>query len=316
MKGEDGTFDFTKSFQYVSELLGSADFTMGNLETAISHSFPYASDLHNYMSSENCNGPSEFIYALRQAGFDAVATANNHSGDAGPLGIVETLDALDYYNLISTGTFRDETEQRYVLVDINGIKCGIISVNQKPFNSQEALFTSEQMAAMVNMPYRANMTRDIASAKNAGAEFIIIYNHGGHGGVVGQTVIQSDWIDFLAEAGADLILNAHPHVLQTMGRVVTTDGREVMVAYSLGNFLSSMTNFDNACSVILNVTLEQENGVVNISDVSYTPCYIAESVVRDKYVVVPVTPEYEYLLGDVLYNKIQYYVSKTIGEIE
>jgi|GEM_PF-4410856 len=314
VKDEGGMFDFTKSFQYVSELLGAADFAMGNLETAMSYSFPYASDLHNYMGAENCNSPSEFAYALKQAGFDAVATANNQSGDAGPVGIVETLDALDYYKLIATGTFRDDAEQRYVLVNIKGIKCGIISVTQKPFNLQEALFSSEQLLIMTNQAFRSNMTRDIADAKVDGAEFIIVYNHGGHGGLVGQTSVQSGWIEFLAEAGADLILNAHPHLLQTIGHIVTTDGREVVVAYSLGNFLSSMTNFDNACTIILNVILERENGAIKISDVSYTPCYLVESVVRDKYVVVPAIPEYEHLLGDILRDKVKEYIRKILDK--
>ena len=312
-KAADGAYDFSRSFQYVADILSTRDFVMGNLEMAVSYSFPYASELRNYMNSENSNAPVEFIAALRQAGIDAVATANDQSADAGPAGIVETLQALEHYQLIATGTFQSKEERRYQLVTIGGIKCAILSTNQKIGGSRESLFTDDELTFMMNPPYRKNLTRDIQNAKADGAEFVIVYNHGGGSGSVSQSDSQLSWTTFLAEAGADLIVGAHPRVLQRVGVVYTKDGREVPIAYSLGNFVSSMTDFENACTVIFQVELmRDENGKAKIKGYEYIPCYTFAEVGRDAYVVVPALPENKHLFGDVLYQRVTEYIDRVM----
>ncbi len=173
---KNGKYDFTPSFKYIKNYFDKADFVMGNLESITSVSYPYANQQKNMDGKPNCNGPSTLLDALRYAGYDAVATANNHSLDAGQHGLYETLERLEYYRLSSTGTY-GKNQKRYILAQINGIKVAFMSYTD--IMNKRSSVSSELYSQLIGEYSKQNVERDCQDAKNDGAEFIVAYMHWG-----------------------------------------------------------------------------------------------------------------------------------------
>jgi len=294
-----GSYDYITSFDRVSGIFAQSDFAAANLETLISHSAPYRWDVNNIDTPQgkmpNCNSSPTFLGAVKRAGFDAVVTANNHCLDAGFQGIFETIDNLERYKLLHTGTFKDKDDDRFIIIDVNGIKIALLSYGTGTLNSMVDLYTDEQMAPHINRYEEDAVERDIAAAKARGAEYIIVFMHWG-----GQnsTELNSSRLKRalqIAEAGADYIAGAHPHVINPYDIITTSDGREVPCMYSMGNFLSGMDEVKghlNRDSLILRIELEKSDGGVTLAEDSYIPCYIRTKHKEDKYVIVPCGEEY------------------------
>jgi poly-gamma-glutamate synthesis protein (capsule biosynthesis protein) len=115
-KTEDG-YDFHANFAQVSELLSSADLTVGNLETLVMDDSPFSSTADASDGDTRVkylmNAPTEFLEALRDAGFDVLTLANNHIFDYRAEGIIQTLKKLDEYSILHTGAYADETDIDY-----------------------------------------------------------------------------------------------------------------------------------------------------------------------------------------------------------
>ncbi|MBR2666870.1 MAG: CapA family protein [Oscillospiraceae bacterium] len=285
---EDGSFDFSASFSRVSPLLHEADLVIGNLETTLSESFPYSIDATKYMGISNCNTISSYLDALKTAGFDLLVTANNHYCDAGPTGVLETLDHLDEYHFMHIGTYRNAEESRVIVADVNGIRIGFLNYNQKSTNGKDSMFTEKQQQQMLGKFYRSKVSNDIKAARQLGAEFIVVCIHYGTQNSVTASETQESINQYLADCGADLIVGTHPHLLQKFSYVAASDGRLVPVAFSLGNFCSDMAELSlNTYNVILNVTLGRQGDDVVIVGLDYTPCCILSKTQEGQYIITP-----------------------------
>lgn len=287
--GGDGFhYDFSPSLSLVKGILSEADLVVGNLETTLTHRFPYSSDLSMYMKISNCNTTPAYLDAIKGAGYDLLTTANNHYCDAGLYGVVDTIDRLDEYNFMHNGTYKSASDERIVMIELNGIKIAVLNYNQKSTNGKEIMLTEQQQSDMLGKFYRSRVEDDMKKAKKKGAEFIIVCMHFGTQNTVAVTETQTSITQFLADNGADLIICAHPHVLQKFDYVKTSGGKKVPCIYSLGNFVSSMAELDdNKYNIILKVGIEKKGKSVNVTSISYTPCCILPNYDGAKYVVAP-----------------------------
>lgn len=284
---EDGWHDFSPSFSQVSGIFSKADLVVGNLETTLSESFPYAADASTYMGICNCNAPSSYLDALKAAGYDLLLTANNHYCDAGPAGLLETLEHLDEYNFMHIGTYRNSSESRVIIVEVNGIKVGFLNYNQKSTN-KDTMFTESQQEEMLGEFSRSRVPDQIDAARKLGAEYIIVYIHYGKQNSVTLSEVQKSTTQYLADCGADLIVGSHPHLLQQFGTVTAEDGRTVPVVYSMGNFCSSMAELSlNKYNIILNVKLERQSAGTIASEITYIPCCILSETSEGSYIITP-----------------------------
>ena len=276
-------------FRFVSGLFGLSDLAVGNLETAISASSPLTIDRKTGADGRPyCNAPEALADALRYAGYDALVTANNHCCDAGEIGIRETIAVLDERSLFHTGTFTDASAPRFLLFDANGIRVGIIATTNS-VNGHERSISADARPWMVNLYEEDRVRRDIASAREAGAEFIIAWMHSGKENSSFVTRVQRDHAAFLADAGADLVLGAHPHVLQKAEYLTSTDGRKVLCAYSLGNFISSMSKTaGNRDTVILCVTLRKTENGAELTKAGYIGARVLNTADSGPFTVVPI----------------------------
>ena len=223
------------------------------------------------LASPRINGPETYLSAVVGAGFDVLTTANNHINDYGTDGIQKTMDQLDAYGMQHTGAYASEEDKVPLIVDVQGIKIGIIAytdfVNRSGNSDLIDTYNADAVAA------------DIAAAKEAGADFTIVYMHWGTENTHTVTRRQRSIAQHLADSGADLILGAHPHCTQEF-ELLETESGTVPVIYSLGNFVSSMAGRTiNRDGVILKFVLEKDNvtGETTLGPLSYIPTYCTKT---------------------------------------
>lgn len=275
---------FSEAFRYVEPLLKESDFAVCNLETMLSPSAPYSSEQKHVASRPHLNAPPSFASALRGAGFDAVVNAQNHAYDAGLEGMYETLDVLNKAQLIHTGLFASLQDDRFLLLDIAGIKVGLVSFMDRARQAMKRnTFTPAGARTLLPFLTEEEVWLDIHAARTAGAEFVIAYCHWGREYTEEVTARQWGFGAMVAEAGADYIVGAHPHCLQAFEILKTSDDREVPCLWSAGNFVAEMNTRAPITrdTLILDLELQRINGEVAVSRNVYHPCRIMRLKVRD-----------------------------------
>ena len=273
---------------------------MDELETLLSPSNPLTKDRKtDEYNTPLCNGPVALLRALRKAGFDMLVTANNHCCDYGVEGIIETKEKLDRYHFANTGTSypsdRPDPQNDYCIFEVKGINIAVLSYTH--LINRRADLSSNELETMVNRYDLERVTRDIANAKAAGAEFVIVYCHWGIENSEEPAEYQIRDSERIAEAGADLIIGSHPHCIQPGRYITTSDSRRVFCIYSMGNFCSSMERDINNDTLILRLALTRDPDGTVISECSYIPCRVM-SYRSHEFVVVPTDPELNGGLSD------------------
>ncbi|MGN1339638.1 MAG: CapA family protein [Oscillospiraceae bacterium] len=268
-------YDFHDTFRQVKGLLSGADFAAGVLETSCFDGAPYEHEMLRLPAgSPNCNSPSTFVSAAASAGFDLMVTANNHSCDTGAVGLRATVAEIKRCGMRNAGTLGDNP----VFFSVKGFRAAVIACTMIS-NGTEAGIAEDSGIHCVNPAgsySRDYFTELINRAKAEGAEYIIAYQHWGcmNSDRVRQSQVQE--AQFMADAGADIIIGSHPHMIQRFSWIKSADGRRVPCAYSLGNFLSTMSEMDgNRDGVILRAELRRNDGKIE-TRVSCIPCMTAD----------------------------------------
>ncbi len=137
---------------------------------------------------------------------------------------------------------------------------------------------------------RDRIAREIALTRQAGAEILCVTMHWGIEYVLNENAGQRQLAQFLVDQGADLIIGGHPHVVQPM-RVVHNpkEDKDVLVVYSLGNFISNMKTTDTRGGALVKVRVERdENGRATFKNAAYDLFYCAKPVGPDSnFKVIP-----------------------------
>ena len=262
-------YDFTDSMSFIRKRLSFADARVGVLETVICDSLPYEyeeSRLPN--GAPNCNSPSTFLRALKRAGFDVLITANNHNCDGGSIGLKSTVSNIRRHKMSNSGTFFDNP----VYIDAGGIRVALISLCMI-CNGREMETDDSPGFRNIGRYSRELVSELIRIAKSDDTDYIVVCMHWGNMNSVSVTRSQSEEARFIAECGADLIIGSHPHLLQKAEIIETENGRKVLCAYSLGNFITTMNemkgNRDGA-ALVLRLTKNHDDVQGNCS---YIPFY-------------------------------------------
>ncbi|MCI8455447.1 MAG: leucine-rich repeat protein [Lachnospiraceae bacterium] len=307
---------FESCFKYVKPVLATSDFAIANLETMVCEQAPYAHECHRIDGRYHCNAPTEYLDALRYAGFDAFALANNHNADVGVTGLFETLRHIDAKNFMRTGMFLGREEPRFLLARIHTICLAVFSYTMHINRDlDKTLFTETGRNELLNRYSEEKVLQDITAAKKAGAEFLLCYIH-----FIGKeyshevTDNQRKTASFLAEAGMDCIMGSHTHALQTHDIIITEDGRNVPVIYSLGNFITSdKTSMVTRTNIIYRFELKKQNDHVVLSKESYVPCRVVEHTLRSGFVIFPTQNKWHKGYSSQLLEEAQKEISQIIG---
>ncbi len=225
----DGTYDYTACFASVKEYISAADLAIGNLEVTLGGK--------PYRGYPAFSAPDEFLYALRDVGFDVLLTANNHSLDRRSRGLERTIQLLDSLAIPHAGTYRTSDERRNtypLIIHKKGFRIALLNYT---YGTNGISVTSPNV---VNYIDRSQMQADIHRARSARPDAIIACMHWGNEYQSQPNKEQRELADWLIAQGVTHIIGSHPHVIQPFE--VRTDGvfRHVIV-YSLGNCISNMS---------------------------------------------------------------------------
>jgi poly-gamma-glutamate capsule biosynthesis protein CapA/YwtB (metallophosphatase superfamily) len=283
---EDDWYKFWPVFAPVAPYLRAADFTVGNLETR------FAGAGAGYSGYPAFNSPGILASVLRSAGFDLLATANNHSMDQGWEGVVNTLDQLDMAAMKHVGTYRSAGERATPLVvDIQGVDVGFLNYTQY-LNG----FTvpAEHEAYGVNLIDIDKVAQDAALARMWGADIVIALIHYGDEYTRDASDVQRAISGEIFSRGVDVILGAHSHMVQPIDHVLSQNWKvsDKYVAYSLGNFVSAQRWRYSDSGVIAYVHITKNKLRTYVTGVSYLPVYVQRSTeqVPVRYRILPVFP--------------------------
>lgn len=282
-KTDDG-WDFNYEFDKVRPLFATSDLAVGNLETMVFPEAPFRSEKFVSEQQYHCNAPIEFLDAVRNAGFDLVTNANNHDMDTGAVGIGETIDHIEHFGLIQTGTFKSD-KKHYELFDVNGFKIAIMAFATEHNNKRNNL-TDEGIDFLLNDYSYENAKKLIDEARADGAETVIVCIHWGKEHKLVQNAEQEAMAKDLAEMGYDCIIGSHPHVLQPFD-ILTANGKSVPVFYSMGNFVSHNADNKKARAIIACVDLVRGDNGIDI-ECSYIPVITSKNYGEKRYVVLPI----------------------------
>ena len=138
--------------------------------------------------------------------------------------------------------------------------------------------TKEALNA-INIYSEKQVKSDMKYAKENGADYICVMIHWGDAisSIVNEE--QKDMANFLVENGADIIIGAHPSVIQPMEVRKNKEGKNVFIAYSIGTYISTLTDDDAKVELVLNIELRRngKDGKVYLNKVNYTPIYVLDN---------------------------------------
>lgn len=268
-----GDYDFTDQFTYLKDFIEDSDIAIGNYETTTNPNIPYA-------GFPRFNAPAAYLRDLKDTGFDIVSTANNHSMDTELEGVLSTMDSAKEAGLDYVGSFKDKTE-RILYKEVKGIKFAFLAYTYGCNGREDLVIPREEVENLAYLSDEEQIKKDIKRAKASGADFIVVYPHWGIEYQSMPNETQTRLGRNMIEWGADLVIGNHPHVVEPVELYEAKDGREGLIAYALGNFISYQ-NYENnkdirvEHSLALEIDLEKDltSGNKKISDVTFHPIWV------------------------------------------
>ena len=243
-------YDFYPEFKPVAARISAADISSGNLETTLRSYGPYS----GYPAFHT---PRSYADALKKAGFDVLTTANNHALDGGASGVRNTAAYLGKLGFAHTGTDNDGP----VIVAHDGVKIAYLAYTYAT-NGIHSPF-----AGAVNRIDLARMKKAIASARKK-ADLVIVVPHWGVEYQSSPSASTVTLAKALIDAGADLILGSHPHVIQP---VRTYKGHYIV--YSMGNFVSGMSAAYTDLGIMVEVKVVRRASGTRVASLKVVPVY-------------------------------------------
>lgn len=249
---KDSLYDYSPCFEYVKPIIKKADLAIGNLEVTLPGKPPYK-------GYPRFRTPNDLALALRHAGFDLMVTSNNHSNDAGANGVINTITTLNDYGFYHTGTFLSEEERDAfypLIVYKNGFKLIFLNYTY----GTNGLPTKKP--TVVNLIDEDIIEEDMKIAKLLKPDAIIVIMHWGNEYQLIESSSQRKLNQKLFNWGANLVIGAHPHVVQPIKESWSKPKEGVkekrLTAYSLGNFVSGQRRVNTDGGLILEVELKKD----------------------------------------------------------
>ncbi len=288
-KTNDG-HDFTGIFAHVKSYISDADYAVVNLETT----FSGTDGGREYKGHPDFNAPDAMATSAHSAGFDMMLTGNNRCYDYGTSGMLRTLKTIRSAGLDTLGTRAAVEEADYLVKDLNGVKVGMVSYTFADIEADrntpiiDGRQTDSKAAGLINVfdydkldMFYAEMEYHVSTMKAAGADAIVMYIHWGDQFNTDPTNSQKAMAQRLCDLGVDVIVGSHPHAVQPIELLTSTDGtHQTLCAYSLGNFLSNQRddNIGVALSedgLMLRFTLAQySDGSVCVESAELIPTWV------------------------------------------
>lgn len=262
---KSNSYNFDSMFQNITKFLSPSDIVIGTMET-------------NFVDKEYSgyglrNSPKEFAEAVKKSGVNLVSTCTNHSLDYGVDGLRQTKSYLENLGYSTVGD--NLGENRVTIKEVKNAKIAFLSYTC--VMEKQSSKTKQELQA-VNMYSEELAKQDLEYAKQ-NSDFIFVIMHWGDPYAIKPSKAQEKIADYLIENGANVILGNHSAAIQPMEIRQNKEGKNVLIAYSLGNYICADNNDTSKVELVLNIQLRKsgEDGNVTLNKVDYTPIYVLDN---------------------------------------
>jgi len=240
----EGSQGWAALFSDVEDVFHGADFGFVNMETPVAPNHSKGSKPFMF------DAPIALPEALKASGIKIVSFANNHVMDQGWAGFAETRDHLRDLGLIFAGT-GDTAQQSWqpVFTNASAIKVGWLGMtrwlngNRNPEKNDQPHVNFFPYPGESGGAPGMDEQGVLAAIKAARAQcdLLVVSIHWGTEYAIAPRPEDVELAHKMLDAGASVIVGHHPHVLQPIETYKTADGRDTVIFYSLGNFLSNQS---------------------------------------------------------------------------
>lgn len=284
---EDGSLDFNFLFDNISEFLEEAEISIINQET------PLAGNELGFSGYPLFNSPTEIGDAIAESGFNVVLQASNHSADKGISGLD---NCISYWRsrpeVLLTGVHEPENDNIPILT-IDDFSFAVLNYTYSPNSEYASDSLSERLNFLCSIDEETNfidftvlnpkVLEDIEMAKTM-ADIVIVCPHWGNEYQTTPSKYQEKFAMQMTEAGADLIIGTHPHVVQPVSIVEASNGNKALCYYSLGNYVSTQKNGESMLEAMawVNFHVTEEGISLSVEDCGVIPlvCHYVSNPVR------------------------------------
>ena len=259
--------DWTWPFHRIADAFSEADLAFGNLESQISDKG------ENVGSMYSLRADPRSIEGLVYTGFDVLSVANNHSFDYGKEAFEDSLSRLKAAGIapVGGGLSREEAEG-LVIREVRGTKVGFLAYANSGSPAWAATEQSSSIA-WADLKTLPDILQDIGKAKKL-ADILVVSLHAGEEYAPEPNEFQRRFSQGGIEAGADLVVGHHSHVVQPLVPHARKDGSHGWIAYGLGNFMFDQNISEETMrGAILKMLVENKK----IKEISLLPTRLTSS---------------------------------------
>ncbi len=249
----DGTYNFDHLFTNIKADIAGSDIKIVNQETILGGTELGLSGYPTF------NSPYELSDAIANAGFNVVLHATNHTMDKGLTGIN---NCWSYWStnhpeikVLGINDTEDDYNNIYVY-EKNGFKVAILNytygLNGIPLPSSKPYVVN-----MMDSTHADKVIADIDKAKTM-ADMVVVCPHWGTEYVYSPDSFQTWWTNVFLSHGVDVVIGTHPHVIEPVEVLEGSDGHQMLIYYSLGNFVSNQDKSPRMIGAMAQLTLRKD----------------------------------------------------------
>ena len=265
-RSNDDSFDFRPAYQQIASYIAQADLALMNQET------PLGGTELGLSSYPQFNSPQELGEQMIELGFNMFSHANNHVLDAGQRGFDNTISFWRQQSaekpVIMAGIAADATDNQLQILQVKDLKIALLAYTY----GTNGLRLPKSSNGIVKYIDDELICQELDKAI-AEADIVLVSVHWGQEYQANANSEQKRLAQLMADNGADVIIGSHPHVLQGVEMLTTTDGRQVPVFYSLGNFISAQNRPDTMLGGMAKVQMayDKATGDLEITELGVIP---------------------------------------------
>ena len=278
-RGEGNTYQYGELLGGISSAI-HADINIAVLDTLLTSDKSVSKDLFAAVDS---------IRAITAAGFDTLMLCTENALAGGEKIVNETLQALTANGIISSGLYLPDAANNYDLIQVNGIHVALLSYTDSlSAGSRKAVSDIQMQQKMIHLFDQQQALKDIADAKAAGAQIVLVFMNWGADDATEPTASQRAIAQALCDGGADMLLGYNSCHVQPVVMLTSANdpSQRMLAAWSLGTLLAEDRSSRGAVSGALlhvQITHDTQNASVSFDRVEYTPTYIWRQEEKGSY---------------------------------
>ena len=241
-KQSDGTYNYDFLFRPLSEFLALADVKVINQETIL------GGNSLGFSGYPRFNSPTQVGDAIANAGFNVVLHATNHAADQNKAGIVNCLEYWKQHPEVTVAGIHEENDFSIPVITVKDVTFAILNYTYGPNagtipksyrNNLNLLCAYNESNGQIDFTtLNPRVIEDIQSMDKE-VDYVVVFPHWGTEYQSVPSSYQEEFAREMTEAGADIIIGAHPHMPQPVEWIEAENGNKSLCYYSLGNYVST-----------------------------------------------------------------------------